>query len=441
VTPVTFPAADLGQECAVMRRSVTVLLAALGALCASIAAESADQLVLGNEVTFEWSRATGPVDRYGIWLSVNGEPFLDEPDFETADTRITLVGETSTLVAVRVAALDSERRRGPFSRTSRNIVFLENDPGALADRPAHGAADYHSYDFDDDGHSDLVFRNPASGLVSVWLMSGVGPWHRAELGFVPLHWELVGSDDFDGDGRADLLWREPRTGSMRLWQVEEAFLRAETSFPGPDDATPSIVGDLDGDGSADLVFRRAGTTTVWPMASDGPRGEVTLPAPPGNRRLACSADFDGDGDLDLLWQPTAPGPPILWRMDAGALEEAISLAGFAGGNWEAASCSDTNSDGHADVVWRNPDNEALTVWALQDAAITTVAAVTGIDPSWAALAAGDYDGDGVLNEFFLQDAAGRQQIRRLTWTGADTVAASDHPAGTSPTLALQLERR
>ena len=398
-----------------------------------------EELVLGDEVTFEWRRATGPVDRYGIWVSVNGEPFPETHDFETEDTRITLVGETSSVVAVRVAALDTQGRRGPFSRTSRNIVFLDNDPDTLAERPAPGAADYHRYDFDDDGHSDLLFRDPASGLVSVWLMSGEGPWHRGELGFVPLHWELVGSDDFDGDGRSDLLWREPRTGTMRLWQIEDAGLRTETSFPGPAEAMPTIVGDLDGDSRADLLFPRADETTFWSMGAEGPTAETTLAAPPGNRRLACSADFDADGDLDVLWQPIAPGPPVVWRMESGAVAEEITLSGFASGAWQAAACSDNDGDGTADVVWRSPADEQLHVWAFQDAQLAGAVAVGGIDPGWAALAPGDFDGDGLVNEFFLRDEAGRQQIRELSWVAPDSVLADDHPAGTSPTAALQLE--
>jgi hypothetical protein len=424
-----------------MHRTAASLLVAFGILAASGAATRAEQLVLGEEVTFEWRRASGPVDRYGVWVSVNGEPFPDGPDFETTDTRITLLGETSTVVAVRVAALDQAGQRGPYSRTSRNIVFLENDPDSLAERPAQGLGDYRSYDFDDDGHSDLVFRDPASGVVSVWLMSGEGPWHRGELGYVPLHWELIGSDDFDGDGRADLLWREPRTGSMRLWQIEDGVLREETTFPGPADSKPTVVGDLDGDGRADLLFPHAGATTLWLMGAGGALSEATLAAPPGNRRLACSADFDTDGDLDLLWQPTAPGPPVLWQMDGNAVGDSITLAGFAAGSWEAATCSDTDGDGHSEIVWRNPADEQLRIWAIQGGTVASTVTVSGIDPSWAALAAGDFDGDGLVNEFFLQDAAGRQQIREISWTAADAASADDHPAGTSPTLALQLERR
>jgi hypothetical protein len=396
---------------------VLVLLAPLPA--------SAMRFVEDGEVTFTWDAASGPVAGYGIFISFNGGPFPNRPDQVTQSTQVTVAAEPSSVLAIRVAAFDGSGNRGPLSRVSDPIVFLDRSvPSGTP--PARGATPLHRYDFDGDGHTDILWRSPDSGMVSVGLMGPDGPWRQGDIGQMPRHWELLTSSDLDGDGSSDLVWYEPLTGALRAWLLAGTELRSEVPLPGMEGATPALVGDLDGDGLADLLWQAADGLVAWQMDLDRIVREWSLPAAPAGARLACAADFDGDGDRDLLWQPDRSGPPSFWNLDDGSLDEVQTGGLYASPTWRAASCNDFDGDGHDDVIWSDPDSGAVTVWGLQHGAIATAAQALAADTGWKALAAGDFDGDGLANELLLESRNGEQRLRSLRWASeGNRIAFSD----------------
>src|SRR5205807_1709297 len=125
-------------------------------------------------------------------------------------------------------------------------------------------------DFNQDGHSDLVWQNAAAGLVSVWFMNG-----GTRLGVVdgiatkelkasphPSDWLVVGTGDFNGDGKADIVWQNSAAGICSIWLM--------------DGTTKNNVVDL---------ARHI----------------------PAEWRIAAIADFDGDGKPDIVWQNSVSG--------------------------------------------------------------------------------------------------------------------------------------
>ena len=63
-------------------------------------------------------------------------------------------------------------------------------------------------DFNNDGKTDILWRNTSTGENYVWYMNGVrriGRWYPSCL--ADTNWAIVGTGDFNGDGKTDILWR------------------------------------------------------------------------------------------------------------------------------------------------------------------------------------------------------------------------------------------
>jgi hypothetical protein len=121
-------------------------------------------------------------------------------------------------------------------------------------------------DFNGDGKVDTLWRD-ATGLVSVWLMSGAGVASVAAVTVASLNWTIHGIGDFDGDGKADILWREA-TGLVGIWFMDGAtLLHPALVGNAPLDWTIAGVGDADGDSRADILWRHSpsGAVGVWIM--------------------------------------------------------------------------------------------------------------------------------------------------------------------------------
>jgi hypothetical protein len=123
-----------------------------------------------------------------------------------------------------------------------------------------------THDYNDDGYSDIVWRNTSTGDVAVWLMNGGNVLSFGGLGAIGSAQSIVGQRDFNGDGKSDLLWRDT-SGNTSIWLMSSATVLASGGF-GVVPTTFSIAatGDYNGDGKSDLVWRdTSGNTSIWFM--------------------------------------------------------------------------------------------------------------------------------------------------------------------------------
>ncbi|KJU85634.1 FG-GAP repeat-containing protein, partial [Candidatus Magnetobacterium bavaricum] len=126
--------------------------------------------------------------------------------------------------------------------------------------------------------------------------------------------------DFDGDGHSDVLWRHAITGDVYIW------LMKGTSITGGDfvvrnagtDWDIKAAVDFNGDGKADILWQNSATGDVYMYLMDGTKvssGGFVAMGIPGNWQIKAVADLDGDGKADVLWQETNTGDVAMWVMN------------------------------------------------------------------------------------------------------------------------------
>ncbi len=130
-------------------------------------------------------------------------------------------------------------------------------------------------DFDGDSRADILWRNTASGQVYMWFINGTQRVGGASAGSAnPNDWLILGVGDFDADDTTasptdDILWTNPSTGQVVIWLMDGGQVVGYGSLGtmNPTSWVMADVGDLDGDGRADLLWRHLteGYNTIWFM--------------------------------------------------------------------------------------------------------------------------------------------------------------------------------
>lgn len=335
-----------------------------------------------NQVTFTWSDASGPVAGYAVYVTRNTEP---EALYDrVADNRVTIGGVPGDTVVVRVAAEDGLGNQGPLSPASEPLSFALPEPPP----PAHVV-----HDFDGDGFSDLLLRDPVTGSPVIYtLVDGVLE-QRAELPSLPLDWRVAATGDMDGNGVTDLVLTND-AGRLTVWLIDSGTL-----------VGGALLGDL--------------LTEGW--------------------SLAAAADFDADGRDELLLRHAASGALELWRLDTGDLARADSLVGGPGPEWTLPGARDFDGDGRADLLWHAASLGRLHLWRTPEAGGLAGSEEIVVDDAlatdWRALAVGDFDGDG-LADGLLEELGDGSDVGRIAVRSPFTAVA---PELAVPTPATQRE--
>jgi uncharacterized delta-60 repeat protein len=106
-----------------------------------------------------------------------------------------------------------------------------------------------------------------------------------------------------------------------------------------------------------------------------------------------TADFNGDGHSDILWQ-NLDGTPAVWLTDGASLISGANVGFNPGPAWHEIGSGDFNGDDHSDILWQNTDG-TIAEWFLNGTSLISGANVAfNPGPSWHAIATGDFNGDG-----------------------------------------------
>ena len=230
--------------------------------------------------------------------------------------------------------------------------------------------------------------------------------------------------DVDGDGDDDLFMGGGRGFSGRLYFNEKGKFvdrtpACFTEHKGCEDMAPLFV-DVDGDGDRD-VYLVSGGVECEPGAAvladrlylnDG-KGEFAksppsaLPPTKDSGSVACAADFDRDGDIDIFVggrvipgrYPEVPTSHLLLNDGKGNFVEAASESLSQTGLVTSALWSDVDQDGWIDLLVTHEWGPVKVFQNQQGKLVDTTneSGVGNLLGWWNSIAAGDVDADGDLD--------------------------------------------
>lgn len=215
---------------------------------------------------------------------------------------------------------------------------------------------------------------------------------------------FVATGDFDGNGKTDLTVANRGdlnfgTGgsiSVLLGNGSGSFVAAPNSAPG----LPIAVGDFNGDGKQDLAVANTGNGDVSILLGNGngtfaPAINITVGTLVSVNSLI-TADFNGDGRLDLAVGGSSNGAGFVWRLlGNGDGSFGVPASYATQGYTSSMAVGDFNGDGRLDLAGVN---SAVDV-------VVLLGNGTGFDPAVhypapdrpAAVAVADFNGDGRLD--------------------------------------------
>jgi len=210
----------------------------------------------------------------------------------------------------------------------------------------------------------------------------------------------------------------------------------------------SVATDLKGRGKPDMLFQNnAGQVYAWYLDGTGASvnfsnnagisaASLLYPRGLGDWRLVGTADMNGDGNPDLVFQNSA-GQLYVWFLDGtGATVNFATNAGLKGagflyggwlGDWRVVAIADVNGDGIPDLVFQNNAGQVYAWFLDGTGASINLSTNAGIKRAgfiyagglgdWRVKSAADVDGDGSA-DFVFQNNAGQVYAWYLDGTGA-----------------------
>jgi uncharacterized membrane protein len=342
-----------------------------------------------NGPAFRWTASTG-FQNLQTLLTANG-------------VDITTIGPAPNNTWTRLVQATG------ISSDGATIVGSGGGPGSatqawIATLPIGATTQANTHDFNHDGMSDLLWRD-TSGNTAVWLMNGGSVTSSAGLGQLPpATWSIIGQRDFNGDGNADILWRDA-SGNVSMWfmngtQVTSSAVVASV----PTNWTVYGTGDLNSDGKGDLLWRDSttGNLSAWHMNGNQVVSQALVGSVPTNWTIART-----DAHGDIFWRDNS-GNLAMWQIH-GTQVVASAGYGIVPLNWSIAGVGDFNGDGNIDILWRDSNSGAVSIWFLKGTQVSSTAGLGTVPTTFAVAQTGDYNGDG-MSDIVWMDGAGNTSI-------------------------------
>lgn len=264
-------------------------------------------------------------------------------------------------------------------------------------------------DFNNDGKSDILFQN-ANGAIDVWTMNGTTPIQQIFVSTLDPSWiPTTGASVF---GVTGVLYQDTN-GSIDIWEFKPNSIATPSEFfiQTLDPTWHAVASaDFNGDGIPDQLFQSSTNNSIdiWTSNALNPSHPIAETVIQGSQNLDPSwhivgaADFNGDGKADILFQNSGNNAVDVWLMNGPTVTTfGPILTTGSDPNWKVVGTGDFNGPGQTDILFQNSGNGAVDVWTMNGATVASYGPVlTTGDPNWKVVGTGDFNGDGKTDILF-----------------------------------------
>jgi FG-GAP-like repeat len=194
--------------------------------------------------------------------------------------------------------------------------------------------------------------------------------------------------------------------------------------------------DFDKDGNVDILWRQTSTGQVWIWRMNGTQLQATNPfvqlgtSPAGSDwQITGTGDFDKDGNTDILWRHAPTGQVWIWRMNGTHVQATNPFVHLgtspAGSDWQITGTGDFDRDGNTDILWRHSPTGQVWIWRMNGTHVqdTNPYVHLGTSPAgsdWQITGTGDFDRDGNTDILWRHSPTGQVWIWRMNGTRLQT---------------------
>ncbi len=272
-------------------------------------------------------------------------------------------------------------------------------------------------DFNRDDRLDIAATGGPS--VSVLLGRGDGRFASALTFSVSGGAQGLGAGDFDNDGASDLVASNSGLNAISVIINGPGRFLAASGQTTTNRPIGVVAADFDRDGRADAAAANSGANAVDVLRGNGdgtlqPHTRFDAGAAPMD---VATADFNGDGILDLVTAETSSGPSLFIGTGNGSFQPRTPVAGA--GTTTSVAAGDVTGDQRPDLAFAGGFSEVLLFrWNSTQSAFEPLTTLNVSLPKSVAL--GDLDRDGDLD---LVVAAGNNQFSPFLNNGTGAFAA------------------
>jgi hypothetical protein len=408
----------------------------LGSLIVLFSVVSLQAVVLANPVPllYPLTPSAALPGSSGFAMTVRGAGFVSGSTVDWNGTALVTTFVSSSVLTATVPAADLTAPNtatitvvspAPGGGTSNFQYFVVEDSvpqNYFSSRSITGNANLTSPitggDFNNDGRLDIIVASGPN--VYVLAGNGDGSFGTAHGSVGPSNSVIAGIHvaDVNGDGKQDLIinGRRGTTGVLAtmLGNGDGSFQAPiETDFTGVTSASV-VVADFNHDGILDIALVSSGYAKVMLGNGDGTfhAGTPTFFSAYAGRDGIAAADFNGDGNLDLIITAYDPFSTTgysfvgyLQGVGDGTFADIVPVSGsaanFAGSI--TAAIGDFNGDGKLDIATAIQTTGATIQGLIYisigngDGTFTQGTSVPNVSSVTTPLLVGDFNADGVLD--------------------------------------------